>query len=370
MAVQSLQTPRFLRKTELRPNERNTNFVMTDRDVLEAVTSAEADRVTPLMSKIYNRLALANQDGICRERDRVLHFTGEGGEGKRATAWEQLCRYLRVSSETASKALSWMHEQGIIGYRPIKNGHGIWIFLNRAASSISVRAVQTEQKNLASGHTSLGGSHASEGEAASKDTYGVSEGADNSLSPSAPKSGADASGGGQKGSEPEPGTLRRELDEAQVFEIARLVGRELEPCVRGLAESAVARAVARENERTREWFERRAIPKAARVAQAETYNILRKAGGAGDRERRMRADLEVGREVELAGGGEAMPISPEGVLETAEMCVALYQAQGIAVDVTLAEVSSEGGGFLLPEDAVRVREAALALLLERGGGRS
>jgi hypothetical protein len=46
--------------------------------------------------------------------------------------------------------------------------------------------------------------------------------------------------------------------------------------------------------------------------------------------------------------------------------VALLETQGKSIDVTLSEIGSEGGGWLLPEDAPRVREAAQTLLRERG----
>lgn len=64
-----------------------------------------------------------------------------------------------------------------------------------------------------------------------------------------------------------------------------LLGR-LEPAVR----EAAAQAVAREHERTREWLERRGLPKAARVAQREVYNVLRQYGVIGQTERVVYAD--------------------------------------------------------------------------------
>ena len=137
MTAQAISTPRFLRKTSLQPNERNTNFVMLDNDVAEVISSPEADRVTPLMCKIYVRLRTAPTH--LWERDGVLRFEGEEREGKWIKAWDQLCKHLRVSSETANKALQWMHEQGVIGYTAFKNKVGIRIFLNRASSSISSR---------------------------------------------------------------------------------------------------------------------------------------------------------------------------------------------------------------------------------------
>ncbi len=54
--AQSTLTPRFVRKTSLQAHERNTNFTMLDNEITAAITSPEADRVTPLMSKVYLRL--------------------------------------------------------------------------------------------------------------------------------------------------------------------------------------------------------------------------------------------------------------------------------------------------------------------------
>lgn len=137
MIAQPQQTPKFIRKTTLRESEYDTNFQKLDRDVIAAVSSPDADAVTPLMSKIYLRLLQTPTE--CRESECVLRFTGETWEGKWMKAWDQLCRHLRVSSETANKALSWMHDEGIIGYSAFKNGVGIRIFLNRAVNSIAVR---------------------------------------------------------------------------------------------------------------------------------------------------------------------------------------------------------------------------------------
>jgi hypothetical protein len=40
----------------------------------------------------------------------------------------------------------------------------------------------------------------------------------------------------------------------------------------------------------------------------------------------------------------------------------MLKTQGQSIEVTVSEMSSEAGGFLLPEDAVRVREKANSLL--------
>ena len=77
-AAHAATSPKFLRKTTLRGTEANTNFKMLDDDVAEAITSAEADEVTPLMSKVYTRLLLTPVEW--REGERVLRFAGHERE--------------------------------------------------------------------------------------------------------------------------------------------------------------------------------------------------------------------------------------------------------------------------------------------------
>jgi hypothetical protein len=121
-------------------------------------------------------------------------------------------------------------------------------------------------------------------------------------------------------------------------------------------------------ERTRQWFETKALPKAVRVAQHETFDLLRKHGGVEGRRGQGSAGLEVGRGTADYTAVTARPLTPEEVRETAEVCVALLETQGKSIEVTLSEISSEGGGWLLPEDAPRVREAARELTLSWGKG--
>jgi hypothetical protein len=364
--------PRFVRRTQLGANEYRKNFRQLDGDVITAVTSLEADRVTPLMSKVY--LRLVNAPAQYWERDGVLRFEAELRGDRHVTAWAALCEAVGVASATARKALRWMHEEGIIGYFSGKNGVGVRIFLNRAASSIGARG---GQKILEFPRTSSRESRASRDEAAFSDSYADLEVSDADRNPRAPKNGAGRTEAVKIAPDPHPicprlppqdvgsgngPAPRTELRvEVPVEEIVSRLRRELEPSLR----SAASQAAAREHERTREWLESRGLPKAARVAQHEAYNVLRSHGLISTAAGRARAGLEVGR-----GGGTsvvaaARPLTPEEVTEAAETCVALFEAQGKSVDVTLSEISSEGGGWLLPEDAPRVREAALELLGKR-----
>jgi hypothetical protein len=121
-------------------------------------------------------------------------------------------------------------------------------------------------------------------------------------------------------------------------------------------------------ERTREWFETKALPKAVRVAQHETYHLLRKHGGVEVRRGQGSAGQEVGRALDKCELSAVRPLTQEEIRETAEVCLALLETQGKPVDATLSEISSEGGGWLLPEDAARVREAAHALVTTRENG--
>jgi len=379
--IQTSHAPRFIRKTTLASDESNTNFVMLDNDIIEAVSSAAADKVTPLMSKIYLRLKTAPPH--LWERQGVLRFEGETREGKWVKAWDQLCKQLRVSSETANKALQWMHEQGIIGYSAFKNGVGIRIFLNRAASSVAVRGQSGSKKILRFAPASTAERPASEGEPAFKDTFGVEDDLDSNLVPNAPKNGADTKPVGKTSPESAPcppsqsptdaeqgrgESKRPELPPTSVVSVDEIVSRlrsELEPCLKTAAAEAATQAAAREHHRTREWFETKALPKAVRVAQSESYNLFRKYGTLNDKTQQARAELEVGRASESITTPPARPQSEKEIMELAETCVAMLEMQGKSVDVTLAEISSEAGGWLLPEDAPKVREAAERLLGQR-----
>jgi hypothetical protein len=370
MTAQPLEAPRFIRKTQLAPGEYRKNFHQLDNDILLMVTSHEADQITPLMSKIYLRLTTAPVEFW--ERDGVLRFEAESREGKHVKAWSVLCEVLGVASATASKALTWMHDVGVIGYFAGKNGVGIRIFLNRAASSIGTRS---GKKILEFSPASNRERRASQNEAAFNDSFAVLEDSDTDFNSHAPNDGAEKkmvdktspepqteSGSDSEASiEPEGREVvvseTRQSPMLSVSEIVQRLKSELEPTLQQAARQA-ARA---EHERTREWLENRGLPKAARVAQREAYNVLRNHGVISAANERAKADLEVGRSQNTA---EAKPLSSHEVKELAEMCIAMLETHGQSIDTTLAEISSEAGGCLLPEDAPRVRDLAEKMIQE------
>ncbi len=381
MALQALSMPRFLRKTTLKSNEYNTNFVMLDNDVADTISSPEADKITPLMSKIYMRLKLAPVH--LWESPGVLRFEGEIREGKRTKAWDQLCQHLRVSSETANKALNWMHKEGIIGYSAFKNGVGIRIFLNRATGSIGLRTAHKNKSFLNLPPASASNCHASPSAAAYNDSYADLDNSDLDLNPHAPKNGADNTDVGETTSDSEPASTNNpQTDAAQkgqrvtsangiaaatlsVDEIVNRLRSALEPSLRAVA----IQTAQREHERTREWLEKHGIPKASRVAQKEAYNVLRSHGLVNADTQRTRSQLQVGRSSDSYTAPDVRLRTDGEIMEIAETCMALLEAQGKSVEVTLSEINSEGGGWLLPEDAPKVRDATHRLMAERSEGK-
>jgi hypothetical protein len=371
MGAEALSADRFVRRTQLGRDEYRKNFRQLDREAIDAVTSREADAVTPLMSKVY--LRLANAPEMHWEREGVLRFAGEERGGEWVTAWGQLVSLLGVASATARKALQWMHAEGVVGYYAGKNGVGIRVFLNRASSSIGRRA-ETSQKNLRLVHTSNGGARASAGDTPFSDSFAVSEVLETDLNPRAPKDGAEQkkvvkkypdqhhTPAGPVGHDTiiaEEATPRTEPRlEIPVEDIVSRLRRELEPSLL----SAARRAAAQEHERTREWLESRGLPKAARVAQREAYNVLRKCNlirGVGENPS---AATDTGRDVHAPAGPHRL--SKQEVEEFAQACVAILEVKGRSVESTLSEMSVAAGGFLLPEDMPRVRMSAAALLRE------
>ena len=380
MTTQVLESLRFIRKTHLAPGEYRKNFHQIDREIIAAIASPDADRVTPLMSKIY--LRLVNAPERFWEREGVLRIEAEIREGRLVKAWAVLCDLVGVAGATASKALGWMHEQGIIGYFSGKNGVGMRIFLNRASSSIGVRNNSGGKKILAFHPASRDGAPASMHEAAFNDSFAVKENLDKDLNPVAPKNGAYGETIDESSSEPALALGRQSLSPKRsdnqkpevrpqgsgavsVTELIERLKHELEPGLKCAAAQAAKQIATREIARTREWFETKALPKAVRVAQHETYDLLRKHGRVDERGRRARADLAVGRSAGELTQLPARPLTRAEIQETAETCVALLEVQGKPIDTTLAEIVSEGG-WLSVEDAPRVREAAEKMLLSRG----
>jgi hypothetical protein len=361
---------RFVRKTQLGPNEYRKNFHQIDREVMAVITSAEADQVTPLMSKIY--LRLVNAPERFWERDGVLRIEAEVRDEKLLKAWAVLCDLVGVASATASKAVQWMHEQGIIGYFSGKNGVGLRIFLNRAVSSIGMRQALSSKKILAFPPASSERVPASVNEPAFNDSFAVREVSDLDINPGAPKNGADneqvvktssdltASAPASPSSYAKPEVASsRTPDVISLDDVVARLKAELEPAMH----TAARQAASREHERTREWLENRGLPKAARVAQHEAYNLLRKYGVISESARSSGAHADVGRSDYTPP--EPHKLSPDEITDMAGVCIAMLETKGQSIELTLSEMSTEAGGFLLPEDAPQVREKANSLLYER-----
>jgi hypothetical protein len=208
------------------------------------------------------------------------------------------------------------------------------------------------------------------------DSFAVREVSDTDKNPLAPKNGADTERADRTLSEPTPPSpanyhpsnvapkpsRRHEPEPLLLEDVVTRLRAELEPAMR----EAARQAAASEHERTREWLENRGLPKAARVAQQEAYNVLRKYGVIGEVSRPVRSQPEVGQTNYTPPAPH--PLSAEEVTELAQACIAMLETQGQSVEMTLSEMSSEAGGFLLPEDAGRVREKANSLLSANDGG--
>jgi hypothetical protein len=375
MTAQPLTAPRFVRKTQLAPGEYRKNFHQVDADAVAAVTSAEADRVTPLMSKIY--LRLVNAPTEFWERPGVLYFGAKDDGGRSVKASMVLYEVLGVASATAHKALAWMHGQGIIGYFAGKNGAGIRIFINRAASSIGSRDRVVGKKILPFARGSNDARSGSNVEPAFNDSFAALEVLDTDRDPHAPENGAAGfkTSADKETSAPDDAAPMSTQSPAKASarnrpgyrgsgeiggdELVERLARELVPHVRS--------AAAREHERTREWFVTHALPKAIRVSQRSAYDVLRAHGVFTEpRGGKKNAGLEVGRHVPSSSSGETL--TADDVTSLAQSCVALFETQGQAIERTLAEMCVEGGGFLLPEDVLRVRARAEVLLRGAEGG--
>lgn len=371
MPPTAIPTPRFLRKTTLADNEYRRNFRQIDNDVIDVITSPEADAVTPLMSKIYLRLMKAPDMYV--ESAGVLRFEEEVREGKRRTAWQVFCNLLNVSSSTANKAVKFMAEMGLIGYWSGKNGVGLRIFLNRASSSIGTKPQSALKKILPFSPAPSGDARASSGEAGFSGSF-AEEDLDLNSNSRSPDGGADRKQSDKISAGPaevvrpsvicstsqnsQTGTWTPDLAGVNMEQFVRSIVALIEPRLHATMQSATRHAIARQQEATRDWMEKSGLPKVARVAQREAYNILRQHGIAADHDNRARSQLQVGASPRAPLKPEAL--SPSEIEETAQYCVLCLQTRGQAIDVTLAEISAEAGGFLLAEDAPKVRELAEA----------
>jgi hypothetical protein len=450
MPLDTVTTPQFFHKTALAPHEYRKNFRQIDCDAIALVRSDEATAVTGLMSKIY--LGLIGADHRFFEREGVLHFTSEVRHSTTVTAWQIMCEVLGVAGNTAAKALKWLHEKRVIGYHAAKNGVGIRIFLNRAASSVGTRTslpaakvapapalinIPPAEKNLPFLATTKGEAHTTSLVAPFKvsglretldqerdpmRTHATSETlptpdalcADNSnpreivtqgtalpLLTAGPVEHQEASVTTPE-PEPEPDAtqmkvtvplsaseaaavtllaaqivalqtalaqLRQSLDTEQQaaarhFSLALAqLKYELLQQAHQAAGNVAAEAVRREYERTREWFEQRALPKAVRVAQRESFDLLRKEGFFSDREAQRRAGLQVGRQAlpEEALPPAARAQSADGIRALAEICVTLQETHGQDLNTVLGHLCACDGSPLLPSDLARIKDFAQAL---------
>jgi hypothetical protein len=348
MLAQPSQGSRFIRKTDLAPNEYRRNFKQIDDDIIGAITSVEADKVTPLMSKIYLRLLRA--PSRYWERAGVLRFEAETTDSGLTKAWTVLCGLTGVSSATLNKAITWMRGQGIIGYFAGKNGTGIRIFINRASASVGTRRPLPNEKILPFPPASSNALAASFGETAFKETFGNPD-KSSDIDSSAPESGAN-SGPAEKASS-------TTIPDLNIEQVVRRIEFILAPSIN----AAAARAAAVEHERTREWLEKRGLPKVARVAQREAFNVLRSQSSFAGPTNRARAQLLVGRQYQAPN--KPRQLAPDEIDEIAEICVSMLEVRGQTIDATLAEIGSQAGGYLLPEDARRIRELGESLLRQR-----
>jgi hypothetical protein len=362
----------FVRRTSLEPSEYRKNFRQIDNDVIEFLKSKEAKKVTRQMGTLY--LALISAPTHFWEREGVLRFTGAEDEDNLSTAWQQLVSLLDCGNTTARKALDWMHEKGVIGYSAGKNGVGIRIFLNRAASSIGRRE---GQKNLRLVPTPVSEARAPETGTPFKD---LSENLDfekefrtrkNVACESSPTDESPNQITNEEQSATTSTPCAPPLKSSGVDPANDISGAKLVEQIKREVASQVRAASATEHERTREWFINHALPKAIRIGQRSAYDVLRSYGALSDqRPRGSKQTPPDSREV-----GKQKPqnvavrsLTDDEITELAESCVALFITQGQSIERTVSEMMSEAGGFLLREDAPKVR--ARAEVLTRAGAKT
>lgn len=273
-------SPRFVRRTTLSADEYRVNFRQIDNDVIKTLVSREARAVTALMATIYLSLASAPQH--CWERDGVLHFAGEDcAEGHR-TAWEQMRELAGVANSTLAKALDWMHQSGVIGYDAHANGVGIRVFFNRATDSIRSKPAQ---KNLRLVPTPKHDARTPSNGTGFKDVSSKRD-LESNINPRACARKQDAPNNVRAVTPPtsankSPGPAQSIIapfhSPAPTVIAPTLVAALANQLVTALRPE-ITTAVARETDKTRAWLLDYGVPKATRVAQRETYDLLRAHG--------------------------------------------------------------------------------------------
>lgn len=361
MNAVSLTETRYTRRTSLREDEKRVNFRQIDCETLDLLSSPEAAKVTSSMCRIY--VKLINAPTSFWEREGVLRLAGEfveqNGVELRLTAWGQLLRLTQVSGDTLNKALQWMHQQGIIGYHARKNGVGIWIFINRALSSI--KKVEN-QKNLRA--VAAPTFPARTPEVGAPFNLVVLDTLDTG-NPRAPKRGAETKTTEIKAIEESPENSR---PQGQVTFVQSenangqrpdhafdVMINQLQLRLEQRLKIATAQAASDAHERTRQWFEHKALPKAVRVGQREAYNVLRKYGLL---KRELSFEPQVGKPRVASDSPTTKPRTCEEIQELAEACVAIFEMQGKAIEQTISELCASATTRLSLEEAEEIKKAA------------
>jgi hypothetical protein len=144
-------------------------------------------------------------------------------------------------------------------------------------------------------------------------------------------------------------------------EVAAQVLRQVIPQVKALTTT--------EMERTRQWFITHALPKAIRVSHRSAYDVLRAHGHLAEpKPRPERAGHSGARAVgkNSRPAPPPRPLNEAEIAELAQSCLALLMTQGQQIEQTVADIGVAAGGFLLPEDAARVRAEAESLVRGQG----
>lgn len=327
----------FIRKTTLAPEEYRANFTITDNEIIDTITSAEALSVTTLMPAIYLRLQRAPREVL--EREGVLRLTGSDQGGKAITAWEQLCKLTGVSNSTLSKALKWLHNRGVIGYDAHKNGIGIRIFLNRAASSIRRR---DGQKNLRLVGTPPSIAPAPQNGTAFKEHDSKTD-LDNDINPR-----ACARNDSPVCNEAPTPLSASEPPAAPVLQLSAVpapgAGKEgsaaLAQQIITELRTEIATATKRQADNTREWFLNYGLPKATRIAQRETYDLLAAYGVIA---KKPQSAGRVGQNCELPQQGREEEKIAAFLVEASAQLRQVAAASVVSEEVTLRSACQSAG---------------------------